>query len=153
MGIFNSKFGKSTKINHDFFGSMLFMENKKNPNQSYFECRRHFKPSNQLIEIGLTAELIGPTQNQIDFFKIIEDKYLEITQSVSPIIEAEFQNWKSNFKIENFQSEFRPVYLQIPKSQTTPIIWEIAFETDHDLDHTFTLTMHDFVANEILVDG
>ena len=153
MGIFKSIFGKSTKINNDFFGPMLFMENKKDPNKSYFECRRHFKPSNQLIEIGITADLIGPGQNQIDFFKSIEDRYSEITQSIAPVIEAEFHNWQSNFKIENFQSEFRPVYLQIPKCQSTPIIWEIAFESDHNLDHTFTLTMHDFVANEILVDG
>ena len=56
---------------------MLFIENKKDPSKSYLECGRNFKPSGKNIDIGIDGEISGPTVNQIDFFKTIENKYLE----------------------------------------------------------------------------
>ena len=153
MGLFDSIFGKSIKINDDFFGQMLFLGDKKDPNKSYFECRRHFKPSDTIIEIGIDGSEVGTTQIQIDFFKSIEDKYAEITNSIKPLVEDEFANWQDGFKIKDFDKEFNPVYLRLPRCEAKPIIWEIAFESDHDRNHTFTLTMNDLVAKEILIDG
>ena len=153
MGLFDLIFGKSIKIENDFFGQMLFLGDKKDPSKSYFECRRHFKPSDKLIEIGIDGAETGPTQIQIDFFKKIEDNYPEITKSIKPLIEDEFGNWQEGFKIKDFNKEFDPVYLRLPRCETKPIIWEIAFNSDHDRNHTFTLTMNDFVAKEILIDG
>jgi len=153
MGLFDSIFGKSMKIDNVFFGQMLFNVDKKDQSKSYFECRRHFKPSDNQIEIGIDGAEIGPTQIQIDFFKSIEDNYSEITNSIRPLIEDEFGNWQEGFKIKDFNKEFEPVYLRLPRCETKPIIWEIAFESDHDRNHTFTLTMNDFVAKEILIDG
>jgi hypothetical protein len=153
MGFLGSLFGKSTKINNNFFGEMLFNENKRNPDKSYFECSRNFRPSAQLIEIGIDGDISGPAQAQIDFFIHIEDNYSEISRSITPLIEDEFRNWQENFKIEDFQKEFRPVYLRIPGCETKPIIWEIAFESDLDRNHQFTLTMNDFEAKTILIDG
>jgi len=153
MGLFDSIFGKSIKIDNDFFGQMLFMGDKKDQSKSYFECRRNFRPSDKLIEIGIDGMEAGPTQVQIDFFKKIEDKYSEITNSIKPLIEDEFGNWQEGFKIRDFNKEFDPVYLRLPRCETKPIIWEIAFESDHDRNHTFTLTMNDFEAKEILIDG
>lgn len=153
MGLFDSIFGKSMKIDNVFFGQMLFNVDKKDQSKSYFECRRHFKPSDNQIEIGIDGAEIGPTQIQIEFFKSIEDNYSEITNSIRPLIEDEFGNWQEGFKIKDFNKEFEPVYLRLPRCETKPIIWEIAFESDHDRNHTFTLTMNDFVAKEILIDG
>ncbi len=153
MGIFDFIFGKAIKIDNDFFGQMLFLEDKDEPDLSYFECRRHFKPSDNQIEIGIDGAETGPTQIQIDFFKSIEDNYTEITNAIKPLIEGEFGNWKVGFKITDFNKEFEPVYLRLPRCETKPVIWEIAFESDHDRNHTFNLTMEDFVAKEILIDG
>ena len=132
---------------------MLFLADKKEPLKSYFECRRHFMPTNKIIEIGIDGDESGPTQKQIDFFKRIEDNYSEVPKAVSPLIEDEFGNWKEGFKIVNFQKEFEAVYLRLPRCETNPNIWEIAFDSDHDRNHTFTLTMSDFEAKEILIDG
>ena len=79
--------------------------------------------------------------------------YLEISRSIIPLSEDEFRNWKEEFAILSFQSEFKSVYLNLPRCETKPIIWEIAFESDHHKNHTFTLTMHDYEAKEILIDG
>ena len=153
MGLLDFIFGKPTKLENEFFGTMLFIEDKKDTLKSYFECRRQFTPSNKIIEIGIDGDVSGPTQNQIDFFKSIEDNYSIITKAISPLIEAEFGNWKEGFKINDFQKEFEPVYLRLPRCVNKPITWEIGFESDHDRNHTFTLTMSDFDAKEILIDG
>ena len=52
MGIFDFIFGKTIKIEDEFFGKMVFSEFKKNPENNYFECRRHFKPTNSFDMIG-----------------------------------------------------------------------------------------------------
>ncbi len=153
MGFLDFIFGKPTKLENEFFGTMSFLEDKKDSLKSYFECRRHFKPSDQIIEIGIDGEVTGPTHKQIDFFKSIEDNYLTITKAIVPLIEDEFGNWKEGFKINNFCKEFEPVYLRIPRCENKPIVWEIAFESDHDRNHTFTLKMSNFDASEILIDG
>ncbi|MBI3219947.1 MAG: hypothetical protein HYZ44_10575 [Bacteroidetes bacterium] len=153
MGLLDFIFGKQTKIENEFFGTMLFLENKKDSLKSYFECRRHFSPSDKMIEIGVDGDVSGPTQKQINFFKSIEDNYSIIVKAISPLIENEFGNWKEGFKIDNFQKEFEPVYLRLPRCENKPIVWEIAFESDHDRDHTFTITMSDFDATEVLIDG
>lgn len=153
MGFLNFIFRKPTKIENEFFGTLLYLENKQEAFKNYFECRRHFKPSDQIIEIGIDGEVTGPTQKQIDFFKSIEDNYSTITKAISPLIEDEFGNWKEGFKINDFQKEFEPVYLHIPSCESKPTIWEIAFESYHDRNHTFTLTMSNFEAKEILIDG
>lgn len=153
MGLLNFILGKSKKIENDFFGTMLFIKDKKASHKSYFECRRHFKPINSLIEISIDGAKAGPTQIQIDFFKSIENQYTEITNSIKPLIENEVKKWQEGFKIENFNKEFSLIHLSIPRCETKHIIWEIAFESAHDRNHTFTLSMSDFQAKEILIDG
>ena len=153
MGLLDFIFGKTTKIENEFFGTMLFVEDKKDPLISYFECRRHFSPSDKIIEIGIDGDAAGLTQKKFDFFECISDNYSQITKSITPLIEDEFRNWQEEFKIIDFRKEFEPVYLRIPRCETKPIVWEIAFESDHDRNHTFSLTMADFEATEIQIDG
>ena len=153
MGLLDFIFGKTIKIDDDFFGSMVFLDDKKKPAESYFECRRHFQPTDDIIEIGIKGDETGPTQVQKDFFHQIESDYAQVIASVQPMIESEFQNWKPDFKIADFQKEFKAVYLFLPRCDKDPKVWEIAFESDHDLNHTFTLTMNDFTATDILIDG
>jgi len=153
MGLLDFIFGKPTKLENEFFGTMLFLKDKKDTLKSYYECRRHFIPSDNTIEIGIDGDITGPTQKQIDFFKSIEYNYSIIAKAISPLIEDEFGNWKEGFKINHFEKEFEPVYLRLPRCENKPIIWEIAFESDHDRNHTFTLIMSDFEAKEILIDG
>jgi len=153
MGIFDFVFGKTIKINDEFFGNMIFSELKKNPEKNYFECRRHFKPTDEIIEIGIEGNVTGPTELQKGFFKKIESDYEKVISSIKPMIEHEFQNWKEDFKIIDFRKEFKAVYLFLPRCENDLKVWKIAFESEHDLNHTITMTMSDFNATEILIDG
>ncbi|MEQ3662314.1 MAG: hypothetical protein ABNG98_07835 [Flavobacterium sp.] len=153
MGIFDLIFGKTIKIDDQFFGKMILSEFKKNPEKNYFECRRYFKPTDSIIEIGIEGNKTGPTELQKDFFKNIESEYEQIISSVKPMIEREFQNWNKDFKIIDFSKEFKAVYLYLPRCENEHKAWEIAFESEHDLNHTFTITMSNLKPTEILIDG
>lgn len=151
MAIFDFFFGKTKKRDDPFFGEMVFSEFKKKPENNYFNCRRRFKPTNEIIEIGIGGNFTESFELRKGFFSKIESDYEKVISSVKPMIENEFQNWKEDFKIINFKKEFNPIYLYLPHND--PETWEIAFETEHDLNHTFTITMSSFEATEILIDG
>lgn len=154
MGLLDFIFGKPILMQSLFFGQMRFIKNKRKPSKTYFECKRYFKPKNDTIDICIIGNMEGPTQRQIDFFESIENNYSKISGSITTSIEKEFRNWKEDFKIIDFKKEFKPVYLSIPECEVAqPIIWEIAFETNHDKNHTFTLTMDGFITTAILIDG
>ena len=153
MGILDFIFGKTIKINDTFFGKMLFLDDKKNPENEYFECSRNFEPSNDIIDIGIEADVSGPTELRKDFFKKIESNYDEIISTIKPVIINEFKKWEDNFEITDFRNEFKAVYLFLPRCEKQPIVWKISFETILDLNHVVSLTMSDFNLKEILIDG
>lgn len=153
MGFLDFIFGKSIKIDDPFFGKMLFLDDKKEPLKSYFECRRHFEPTNEIIEIGIDGALEGPTETQKKFFKEIESKYGQITDSIKPLMESEFRNWNEDFEIIDFNKEFKADYLRIPRCSEKPISWEIGFISEHDPNHIFTATMTDLISSGIQIDG
>ncbi|MBB6329027.1 hypothetical protein FHS59_004691 [Algoriphagus iocasae] len=125
----------------------------KDKSKNYYECNRQFHPKGSEIELGVEGDENGPKQNQKDFFLSIEKKYDEIVISIGPKIEVEFKNWKEDFRIKDFKKEFRPVYMFLPRCDKQPITWEIAFESDHDLNHLFTVKMKDMSAIKVSIDG
>lgn len=153
MGLLDFLFGKKLTIEDPFFGSMIFDSNKKDSSKSFFRCNRHFMPKNGLIEVGVEASESGPTASQIDFFKSIEDNYLLIADSMNSTIEQELGDWLEGFDKSEFDKQFVPIYLSIPRCETRPFVWEISFESKHDLNHIFTLLMTDFEATDLQVDG
>jgi hypothetical protein len=72
---------------------------------------------------------------------------------MTPIIENEFQNWKEGMKVIDFSKEFTPVSMTIPRLEKKPVKWTMSFETVHDLNHQIEITMQDFEAIGILIDG
>jgi hypothetical protein len=146
MGFWSFLFGKPVKINDSFFGELLFMEVKDNPENSYFEGWRHFKPIDEKIEVGVSGSLQGLTQAQRDFFRQIEDIYALLVQRIIPLIEDTFHEWQADFKVNNFAEEFKPVYLFIPNCLQSPVEWEIAFESkpglvSHNYPYVLTVEM------------
>lgn len=153
MGLFDFIFGKTIKKQDDFFGEMTFIEFKTEPKNNYFECKRNFKPTGTVIEITVVIDLTSPIEKQKEFFKNIESEYQTIISSITPLIEDKFRDWKEDYKILNFSSEFKPVYIHLPHINKEPKVWEIVFEIEHDLNHNITITMENFEAKEILIDG
>lgn len=138
MGLWSFLFGKSVK---------------RNLTEDYFECERFFKPSGEQIGLTVTGGLGSLTQQQESFVAQLENNYQLIVDAIIPIVEDEFRNWKPDFRIVDFKREFKPVYLNIPTCDQQPVEWEIAFETVHDRNHTFTAGMLDGEPQYVRVDG
>ncbi|OGX84069.1 hypothetical protein [Hymenobacter coccineus] len=153
MGFWNLFSGKTITTGDEFFGVMIFIGNPNDPDEGYFECKRHFKPSGQMIELGVTAGLRGPTQRQKDFFSQIETDYFRLVPRWKEIIEQEFGAWMPLPVIQDFAQEFKPEYLSIPTCAVQPIVWEIAFDTVHDLNHIVTVGILDYEPQYVRVDG
>jgi hypothetical protein len=153
MGFFSNLFKKKPVIIDPFWGKMTFIKINKKPEANYIECKPFFEPINQNIEVFIDAETSEPSVEQKQFFLKIQKNYQEITKLVTPIIENEFQNWKDGMKVIDFSKEFTPVGITLPRFEKTPINWSISFETVHDLDHQIEITMQDFEAIGILIDG
>lgn len=150
MSLFSLLFVKPVIINDDFFGEMKFSSSQKG--SGYFVCKKKLNFFEEPVEIIIDGSISGPTETQKNFVLKLEDKYNEISESIVPLIEGECRNWKEDFKITDFRKEFRPVSIQIPTCENKPVIWEIGFESNHDLNHTFTVTMNNFKAKDILID-
>ena len=135
------------KVENDYFGVLRY-------DSGFFEGQKHFQPQNCAIGLVLYGDIAGTAlTGQKMFFQEIEVRYDEMIKTMIPVIEEELQNWKPEFTIVDFKNEFTPDYIMLPANITTHVTWEIGFTSFHDPNHWFCITMHDFAAKEILVDG
>jgi hypothetical protein len=141
------------RIDDAFFGKMLLVGSVKNPADNYFECQRYFRPSRDLVELSVTGSLSGPTQQQKDFFRQIENDYQLLVAKFIPLIEEKFGAWMALPIIKDFEKEFKPTYLSIPACDQQSVVWEITFDTVHDLNHLVTVGMVGYEPQYVRVDG
>ena len=151
MGLFNL-FKKPTIIHDDVFGLLRFME-FKNASSSYFEGKGYFTPTNSEIQFIIRAGIDGPSEKQKEFYRNVESKYTTYIEKMKLVIEAEFRNWKDEFAIQDFNNEFKLVCINIPAIGTTPITWDLAFTTIHDLNHHVTVEFINDEPTGVLIDG
>ena len=140
MGLFNL-FKKPTIIQDDFFGVLRLME-FKDSSKNYFEGKGHFTPTNSETEYLIHADDTIPTDNQKQFYQDLQINFQQYVEKINPLIEDEFRNWKEEFEIKDFSKEFTLVCIHIPSHNLTPLKWDMAFTTIHDLNHQVTI---DFV--------
>ncbi len=151
MGFFNL-FKKPPTIQDDFFGKLTFID-FKDSSKDYFEGRGKFLPTDSQIEYLIDGDISGPTKEQRDFYKKVEDSYDEIITKITPLIEEEFRNWQEDFVIKDFKKEFVPVGMKIPRLPAEGIAWDISFNTIHDANHQITVDFKNFEPDSILIDG
>ncbi|MCB2377487.1 hypothetical protein LGH70_07835 [Hymenobacter sp. BT635] len=138
----------------DFFGSLLFVECKQ-PGHSYFEGRRLFRPTGHLLDLAVDGELPGPGAAQYAFYEQVEARYTELVPAVQQLIENEARHWLRPAGIRDFIAEFWPVHISIPTitSEVESMEWELAFETVHDKNHTFTIMLQGVTPRQLCIDG
>lgn len=149
MGLFNL-FKKAVIIEDDIFGKLRFMDFKSN---SYFEGKGYFAPINGETELLIEADATGPTIAQKEFYASLQQDFDTYIKKIKPIIEDEFRNWKEDFQIKDFYSEFKLVCITIPRLNSTPVKWDMAFTTIHDENHHVTIDFIDLEPDGVLIDG
>ena len=151
MGLFDI-FKKPITIQDDFYGKLRFMKMKAE-GKSYFEGKGLFKPTGKEIEYFITANEDGPDQKQKEFYNWVQENYSDLVIKFKPLIEDEFRNWKEDFTIKNFDSEFQLVALTIPNQDRKPLKWELSFDTEHDENHQITVEFSGLEPQAVLIDG
>lgn len=140
-------FKKAVKINDPDFGE-LTQDYGFLVNDNFF-----FTPANKTINLILDTQE-GPNQAQRDFYRKVEMVYLDLKLKIHPLMQELFRNMDEDFEIKDFDAEFLISDLKFPDMSTAPITWEMTFESVHDRNHIFTVTLHDFEPeSEILIDG
>ncbi|GAB2846437.1 hypothetical protein [Hymenobacter ruber] len=83
-----------------------------------------FEPTGNFIGCYIDATEAGLTPEQQSFYRHIEQCYAELIPHLIPIIEAEFQNWRPDFHINDFATEFCLTSISIPiiDKQSQPIM-------------------------------
>ena len=151
MGLFNL-FKKPFIVQDDFFGQLRLMD-FKDPTKNYFEGKGFFAPTNNETEYIIQCDKSGPTTEQKEFCKKLQNDFDVYLTKIKPLIEDEFRNWKDDFQIKDFSKEFSLVCLAIPRLDSNPLIWDMSFTTIHDKNHNVTVDFIDQTPNNVLVDG
>jgi hypothetical protein len=151
MGLFDF-FKKPDKYIDEYFGPLHFV-GSRDASQDYFEGKTFFNPGHNEVTIIVKAGKNGPTSEQHQFYKQFQENYDHYVAKIQPLIIDEFRNWRDDFEISDFLKEFKLVFLVIPNMRDTPLVWEMAFTTIHDLDHHVTINFLDDQPNGILIDG
>jgi len=151
VGLFNL-FKKPLIVQDDFFGQLRFMD-FKDPSKDYFEGKGFFSPTNNDTEYLIQSDKTGPTTEQKEFYKKLQNDFDFYVAKIKPLIETEFRNWKEEFQIKDFGKEFSLVCLTIPRLDSSPFIWDMSFTTIHDKNHHVTIDFIDHIPNGVLVDG
>ena len=147
MGLFDFFKSKKVILEHETFGRLLFM----GPKMNYFEGNMLFPPVNRTINFIIDAPQEGPSDEQVDFFKTLLDRYDQLSTGASKMIEEEFRNWKEEFRIRNFEEEFELVHFNIRSLNDSEDL-ELAYNTNHD-PHTFTIYFKAFRPIWVGIDG
>ncbi|GAB3849788.1 hypothetical protein GCM10028822_14140 [Hymenobacter terrigena] len=115
MGFFSFLFSQPVLIGDAVFGR-LQQENldKRTGNACFVTEELIFGPTGKAIGCYINATEDGPTPEQQAFYRHIERCYAELIPKLIPIIEDEFRNWRPDFRLNDFATEFWLTSISIP---------------------------------------
>jgi hypothetical protein len=148
MGLFDF-FKKPIVLNDPIFGEI------KSNGKGSFSCDCLFRPIHKKISCFIEADESGPTEEQRQFYKTIEDRYPELRAKIIPVMIDTFRNAYEDFEIKDFDSEFVLSSISLPQTGTKPFVWDICYyRNDKDDDHDFTITFNDLEPEEgVAING
>lgn len=151
MGLFNL-FKKPIIIQDEFFGRLRYTK-FKNPRDGFFEGEGFFASTNNKIGYTIEAEETGPTEGQREFCRKVQNNFEQYVEKIKPLIEDEFRNWKDDFEITDFKTEFALNSLTIPRMYSNPVLWDMCFTSIHDDNHFVIIKFENDEPKGILIDG
>lgn len=126
MGIFDL-FKRKPKFNDAFFcdlGYTTFKDSSKN----FYDGEVKFQDTE--IGIIINADRYGPTLEQKEFFKKLDDNYLEIKEKIIlPLLRKKLEHNIKDSGLENFDSEFNFDGILIGKINNGKTEWSITYDS------------------------
>uniref|UniRef100_UPI004049C6CA hypothetical protein n=1 Tax=Flavobacterium sp. TaxID=239 RepID=UPI004049C6CA len=149
MGIFDI-FKKKPKFVDDLFGELGYTK-FKDSSKNFYDGEVNFQ--GKLIGISLDADENGPTNEQKDFFKKLNQEYNEIKENIIlPFLKKELEDYIEDAGLNNFDKEFDFDGISISQIKKGKIEWSITYDSK-PMRHFVSI---DFVGMEpinITIDG
>jgi hypothetical protein len=150
MGLFSFLFRKTPEppeppkisIQHAYFGPMNYAWYSSDKTRGYFHRLHYFAPALQKISISMDTDTTGPTSEQTDFFKMLEERYESLLPAILPVLIAAGSKRKKNFMLPAFPRDFRLLDIHIYAG--LPAKSSISFESDLTPDNDYCIEMTDF---------
>jgi len=121
------------------FGLITFKPHKA-IKADYFVGCNYFAPLQQDVDFLIYASKSGITAEQKSLYKDIERAYSDAIQQSIPLVEATLHKNGFPVKIADFNREFEPYRLTLPKlwSNNAPT-WTMEYKTLHDPDNHYLI--------------
>lgn len=120
---------------------------------AYWEGKGFFQPLNREIEYFIDAGKEGPTEEQVAFYKEVENRYEELLKQARVIFDRECGEWLSRDVIEQYEKPYILSSLSIPRMDERPLQWEMSYDCALDVDHLFSVQLRDWHAEGVTIDG
>ena len=115
------------------FGELIYMYIPANPSESYWEGEHwSFAHTKTEIAVFLPGDESGPLPQGRDFLLGIADRYEEALSASVLRLREVFTEYLNRSLPQDIFSEVKLVAIGIEDVKTTPISWDISFETTGD---------------------
>lgn len=149
MGLFDF-FKNDIVIQDEVFGRLKLIKGKTN---NFFFGKQIFVPIENEITIHIATNNDAISNQQREFYLELQINYEEYKTKMIPIIEDTFQNAIENFKISNFDKEFKLIAVLVPDYSEKLLVWNLSFESRHEENHLFTIDFNDYEPIDLQIDG
>ena len=149
MGIFDI-FKKKPKFVDELFGELGYTT-FKDSSKNFYDGEVKFQGKE--IGINIDADENGPTIEQKDFFKKLDDEYSEIKEKIIlPFLRNELEDNIEDSGLENFDSEFEFDGISIGKIKNEKTEWSITYDSK-PMRHYVSIDFIGMEPEHMTIDG
>ncbi len=143
-------FTKKRKFVNGVFGELVYTT-FKDSSKNFYDGKVKFQGK----EIGLIidADKNGPTIEQKDFFKKLDNEYAEIKEKIIlPFLRKELEENIKNSGLENFDSEYEFDGISIEKIKNGTTYWSITYDSK-PIRHYVSIDFIGMKPKHMTIDG
>ncbi|WP_338378813.1 hypothetical protein [uncultured Flavobacterium sp.] len=149
MGIFDI-FKKKPKFVDDLFGELGYTT-FKDSSKNFYDGEVKFQGKE--IGINIDADENGPTIEQKEFFKKLDNEYSEIKENIIlPFLRKELEDNIEDSGLENFDSEFDFDGISIGKIKNEKTEWSITYDSK-PMRHYVSIDFIGMKPEHMTIDG
>jgi len=134
------------------FGLLRFMYISRAPERSYWEANWNFSPVGYSVSIGLPGDVRGPSPESRAFFLSRVPQFEHIIRVVRPRLDSVCREWLGRPLASDLWTDVKLAGFGVQDAASTPVSWEISFETTGQKWLGITIPFVGESAQEAVVD-
>lgn len=125
------------EMEHEYFGKILFMGGDEPTYDDYWEAEASIKETKEPLAILINAQLSGPTEAHVEFYKNAVSDLESLFSKCWPIFEPDFQQWTGKQFSGKWKEDFELMSIEIPRDADEKNEWTVGYYVDA-ANHYFT---------------